>query len=97
MFEITQTASNLIEDGSYKLGKKDGTWKYYAGNGPLIRESNYSEGLRNGKEIIYSGNGKEKLKEMTFKENMLHGSMKIYKNGTLEKEEKYQMGRKIAN
>ncbi len=53
---------DMIEQGQYKYGKRDGTWKtYYAKSGHLACVTEYRDGYREGKHRCYYDN--RKLKE----------------------------------
>ena len=45
------------EQGSFKNGKKDGSWIMYYDNGQLWEKENYKNGKRNGYTIRYWNNG----------------------------------------
>ena len=61
------------EQGSFKNGKKVGTWVMYFKNGQLESKGNFKNGKREGTWINYWGNGQLFYKG-NFKNGKYHGS-----------------------
>jgi hypothetical protein len=61
------------EQGSFKNGKKVGTWVMYFKNGQLESKGNFKNGKREGTWINYWGNGQLFYKG-NFKNDKYHGS-----------------------
>lgn len=87
---------NLKEQGIFKMGLKEGTWKNWTETGTLISEISFKEGIEDGKFYRYDANGQ--LKETgNYKNGKIDGPFKKYitpdstvivkyKNGVLQKD-----------
>lgn len=72
---------NVIGEGKYYFGKKDGTWiEYYDGK---IEEVSYNNGIKNGISKIKYDNGN--MEEFSYVNNVKNGAAKFtYINGDVE-------------
>ena len=81
--------SQIIEEGFYKDGRKDGLWKKYYNNGQLEHQLTFKEDKLDGKAVFYYKSGKVK-EEGIWQKNRWVGEYKYYyKNGNLRNEWKY--------
>ncbi len=73
----------LMEEGQYKDGKKEGKWNYYSPSGTLIESKTYSNGIKNGEYKKYYHTGE--LEEVgNYKNGKEEGQwLDYYKNGNL--------------
>lgn len=79
----------IIEEGYYVDGRKDGIWKKYYSGGKLEHQLTFKNNKLHGKAIFYYKNGKVK-EEGIWKKNRWVGEYKYYyKNGNLRNEWKY--------
>ena len=77
------------KNGSFKNGKKEGSWFNYHDNGQLWGKGNFKNGFQNGYWEGYWFNG-----QISFKGNYKNGNkegfwIKYYKTGQLESEGEY--------
>ena len=81
------------EQGSFKSGKKDGSWLWYWDNGQLRSKVNYKDGKREGASVAYYDNGQLRAKG-NFKDGKRDGVGVIYRgNGHLEAKFNYENGK----
>ena len=87
---------NVTDDikGSFKNGKKDGSWFYYSSNGQLSSKGNFINGKKEGLWIGYWDNGQINYKT-EYKNDVLEGSHLEYQNnGQLYSKGKRKNGEK---
>ena len=87
---------NVTDDikGSFKNGKKDGSWFYYSSNGQLSSKGNFKNGKKVGLWIGYWDNGLINYKT-EYKNDVLEGSHLEYQNnGQLYSKGKRKNGEK---
>lgn len=75
----------LIEEGNYKNGEKDGLWITYLWDGSKSSEGYYKKGLKNG-HWIYYGYKEVKLREGEIRNDNRVGIWKLYAKGILVQE-----------
>ena len=76
--------------GSFKNGKKDGSWIEYHKNGQLYYKGNYKLGLAEGSIVAYHNNGKLWYKG-NYKNGLLNGQWVTYfYNGKLSMKGNYK-------
>lgn len=63
---------NVLVEGNYKEGKKDGQWNYYHPNGLLQSSSQWQNGLQQGIYITYNKKG-DKTSEGYFRNGLKDG------------------------
>jgi antitoxin component YwqK of YwqJK toxin-antitoxin module len=95
-------SGNVIEEGAYIKGIKEGVWKKYAG-GKLEELHNYKNGKQHG-EFLESKYGKIGKKGIFYEEieingklckNVYDGTLEVYTDQTIAKEiTNYKMGKK---
>ena len=86
-------SDNLIFEGEFSNGHKNGKGKEYGNRGLLIFEGEYINGTRNGKGKEYFDNGKLKF-EGEYHYGLRNGKGKEYfKNGELKFEGEYRCGK----
>ncbi|WP_234736121.1 toxin-antitoxin system YwqK family antitoxin [Tellurirhabdus bombi] len=89
---------NLIEEGYYYVGAKDGRWERYDGNFMLSDKVRYSRGFPAESQITYYDSTHTKIKEVLPKEyGKLHGTyFAFYESGQLAAEGRYDNGTKVG-
>jgi antitoxin component YwqK of YwqJK toxin-antitoxin module len=84
-------------EGSYKDGKRVGTWKWYFLNGKIAGIASYVEGKLDGYRVIYYPNGKKSF-EGSYKDGEREGEAKWwYWNGNKLEEGKFEEGSYILD
>jgi len=82
------------ETGSFKNGKRDGSWIYYWDTGPIYWKGDFKNGLRHGHWIYNHPNGKLEMKGDN-KNGLRHGPWVIYySNGKLVAKGNYKNDKK---
>ena len=80
--------------GSFKNGKREGSWAKYWYNGQLWNEGDYKNGKREGSWIGYYKNGQLHYKN-NYKNNKMEGSwVSFHKNGQLNSKGDFKNGKK---
>lgn len=83
---------NVMADGTFEMGKKSGTWKYFNEGESLACEGNYLEGNKQGKWTYYFINGNTQCIK-SFDDGMESGTWKsYYSNQTSYAELKHSNG-----
>ena len=83
---------NEMANGTFNMGKKSGTWKYFNVAGNLACEGNYENGNKQGKWVYYFLNGDTQCIKF-FNDGMESGTWKsYYSNQTTYAELKHQNG-----
>lgn len=82
---------DLVRKGSYKNGLKDGTWIEWHGNGKLRSNYIWKDGWRHGEFFLYDEMGMVR-REGKYRNNVLHGKVRDYRQGQLVIESKYKNG-----
>jgi len=87
-YEAFDKNNNLIEQGRFNYGLKQGTWAKWYSNGIRKEISNYKNGIKEGENLLYNEKGFLISKE-TFRKGVVHGKAFYYsKDTTLFKEYK---------
>jgi len=89
-YHVTSKKGGLLVQGIYKLGLKDGKWKYWYSDGELKKVEIWKKGKLNGTQINYTCSGKVE-NELNYTAGLLNGKCyyhiadtvitKEYKNG----------------
>ncbi len=84
------------EEGSYKVGEKNGTWTaYYPGGKMPYSIQNYKLGKLDGKMKEYDRKGII-ISEIEYKDGLKHGKMKLFdKKGKVISEKKFEFGLQV--
>jgi len=88
----------LLEEGFYYLGAKDGRWEKYDAKFMLLDKQKWHRGFPAESQITYYDSAHTKIKEVMPKEfGKLHGQyMAFYEGGQLAAEGKYDNGVKVG-
>ena len=78
----------LAEETTYKNGVREGIYKMYVQNGNVVEESTFKNNQYDGPAIFSDASGNI-VSKGNFVKNEKKGMWEFYKNGTLEKKEKY--------
>ena len=88
------TDDQMVEEGVYVNGKKEGVWRQYWNNGKVKSETTYKNNLQSGSAKIYYKNGSIS-EEGTWIGGKWDGSYKLYyENGNLSYEWNYVNGKR---
>jgi antitoxin component YwqK of YwqJK toxin-antitoxin module len=89
---------DLVEEGYYYAGMKDGRWEKYDGNFMLVDKTRWHWGVPAESQIVYYDSTHRKIKEIVPKEyGKVKGTyMAFHENGLLAEEGKYDNGIKIG-
>lgn len=89
---------NLVEEGFYYMGAKDGRWEKYDVNFMLLDKTKFHRGFPAESQIIYFDSAHTKIKEVLPKEHgRLHGNYwAFYEGGQLAAEGRYDHGVKVG-
>ena len=90
-YQRFDTLNNLIEEGTFKYGRKEGTWKTWYQNGQLAASSSYKKGKKNGESNNFNRQG-ELIRITHYKNGLLNGRFEEYKNGQLVEKKVYKKG-----
>ncbi len=82
---------NMKSEGWMQSEKKVDYWFYYYENGSKKEEGHYVDDEKQKWWLYYNLNG-QLIKKVEYKNNKLHGFAILYKNETIYKAEKYNMG-----
>ena len=86
----------IIVEGKYRNGKKDGKWTTRWGNGQKWEEGSYKDSKKYGKWTTWRENG-QKQEEGTYKDGKKHGKWTTwYENGQKNFERSYKDGKLIS-
>lgn len=79
-YQVFTKSGQLIEQGTFENGVKEGVWNYWNPSGGKIRMVAYQNGWKNGNEVLYhSGNESEIT---PYKMGVIHGDKQILKQDT---------------
>lgn len=81
-------SGKIAEETTYKDGVRHGPYKKYTETGIVLEESNYANGRFEGPATYRDGEG-QVVSKGVFKNGAKHGYWEFYKNGKLDKKEKY--------
>ncbi len=85
----------IVSEGSYQNGFKEGSWNYYSG-GVRTQTSNYSKGVKEGIETEFFSNGKTKS-EFFYRNGELNGFFRTYHiSGTPRAEGYFNQGTRVG-
>lgn len=89
--------NNLVKEGSYYLGSKDGRWLEYDKDFILLNKEYFDKGFYRDSKISYYDNDSSKIKEIIpVQFDKITGKYyKFYESGVLEEEGEYESGKKI--
>ncbi|WP_227687076.1 toxin-antitoxin system YwqK family antitoxin [Spirosoma arboris] len=89
---------DLVEEGYYYAGMKDGRWEKYDGNFMLVDKTRWHWGFPTESQLVYYDSTHHKIKEIIPKEyGKVKGTyMAFHENGLLAEEGKYDNGVKIG-
>ncbi|WP_266362175.1 toxin-antitoxin system YwqK family antitoxin [Tellurirhabdus rosea] len=89
---------NLVEEGFYYVGAKDGRWERYDANFQLLDKIKYHHGFPAESQITYYDSAHTKIKEVLPKEyGKIHGTyLAFYETGALAAEGRYDTGVKVG-
>ena len=91
---VKDEKGQLIEEGAYKLGERNGAWTTYYDNRSIRQHINYLAGELEGEFVAYFSNGMPKIEGKYF-EGKEDGTWKTYsEKGELEMVIRYQFGKK---
>jgi antitoxin component YwqK of YwqJK toxin-antitoxin module len=88
---------NLVKEGYYYLGSKDGRWMEYDKDFILLNKENYIKGFYADSKISYFDGDSTKIQEVIpVKYDKITGNYyKFFKDGTLAEEGVYDLGKKV--
>ena len=89
---------NLIEEGYYYAGMKDGRWEKYDPNFVLIDKTYWQRGLPAGSRLTYHDSAHRKIKEIIpIEYGQVKGTyLAFFENGLVAEEGKYDNGVKVG-
>ncbi|MBX2953985.1 MAG: hypothetical protein KF870_15895 [Leadbetterella sp.] len=89
---------NLVKEGYYYMGLKDGRWLQYDKDFILLDKENYHEGFYDESRISYYGGDSTRIREVVpVRFGKINGTYyRFYENGTLAEEGRYDDGKKIG-
>ncbi len=93
--KIFYPTGEIAEERNYKNGLKEGIYKIYAQNGKVLEEATFKNNLYDGLAIFRDANG-QIVSQGNFVKNEKKGIWEFYKDGKLEKKEKYPLRVKFA-
>lgn len=79
-YQVFTKAGQLIEQGTFENGVKEGIWNYWNSTGEKIRTIAYDKGQKNGKDILYHSENESEI--TPYKKGVIHGNKIIYKQDT---------------
>ncbi|HRO44815.1 MAG TPA: hypothetical protein PLE34_03095 [Agriterribacter sp.] len=85
---------NLNEKGNFYHGMKDGVWQTWYPNGTIKSTQTWSKGQKEGNYTFFDMQGK-KVKQYTYKRDLLSGYQLEYQNDTLASKILYKEGKII--
>ena len=80
MYQVFEKSGQLIEQGSFDKGVKQGIWNYWNEFGEKIRTLHYTNGWKHGNEIVYHSDFEREI--LPYKMGVLHGDKIIHKRDT---------------
>ncbi|UYZ62951.1 tetratricopeptide repeat protein [Hymenobacter weizhouensis] len=82
----------LVEEGTYRNGKREGEWKYYYATGKPLRRGTYRAGNMEGEWLRYFENGQVEARSV-YENDELNGPLRLYNmQGELLLEKVYANG-----
>lgn len=90
-YKVFYPNQNLNEKGNFYYGMKDGVWQTWYPNGSMKSTQTWSEGQKEGYYTFFDMQGK-KVKQYTYKHDLLSGYQFEYQNDTLTSKVKYKDG-----
>lgn len=70
-------AGKRVRQGDYVNGKRQGTWKFWHGNGQLAKQGSYQDNQTNGKWVYYRPDG-TLLREEFYESGKQNGNSTVY-------------------
>lgn len=70
---FNRKTGNLTNEGNYRLGEKEGTWKYYYPDGQLESQTQFKKGLREGLCENYTEDG-EAISKIEYRADTIYNS-----------------------
>lgn len=89
---------NLVKEGHYYMGVKDGRWLQYDKNFILLDKETYNKGFYEESDISYYGGDSTQIREVVpIRFGKISGNYyRFFENGTLAEEGRYDDGKKIG-
>lgn len=89
---------NLVKEGHYYMGVKDGRWLQYDKNFILLDKETYNKGFYEESKISYYGSDSTRIREVIpIRFGKVSGNYyRFFENGTLAEEGRYDDGKKIG-
>lgn len=75
-YTVFDRSQKLIAAGNYKMGRKDGVWKYWYTNGQLKTVEEWSNGSIENKKLFISAGGLQQC--IPYKNGLIHGKVKSF-------------------
>lgn len=92
-YQVTDKKGNLLEQGFFKKGIKNGVWKTWGSNGELSSINTWKKGIKDGEYKLFQ---KGKLVEKgSYSKNNLAGKVYKYNADTIISTTKYKNGKVI--
>ena len=88
-YEKFDLKGKLCEKGNFKFGTKDGNWTYWDTNGNIKKEERWNKGYLKLKRSI----DKDSVVVENYKNNLLHGTRSVQKNGQILLSQQYKKGK----
>ncbi len=95
MQKIYFSTGEIAEETTYKNGLREGIYKIYAQNGNVLEESTFQNNQYDGPATFRDASG-QIISKGNFVKNEKKGMWEFYKDGKLEKKEKYPLRVKFA-
>ncbi len=86
-YEVTNDVNQMIQQGQFKNGLKNGEWKEWQGNGTLGAISQWKKGRQHGKLKVYDSNGKLSNTQR-YRNGKAKGERTVFQNGKKVKKPK---------
>jgi hypothetical protein len=91
-FQVFNVQNDLIEEGQFEKGLKQGDWFFWNADGTIKQKTEWEDGEKS-RMIEYEAG--KLVKEISYKNGMLHGKTIFYKDGNVVDVVKYNDGQII--
>ena len=92
-YKMFGLSGEVLIEGNYDTGKRQGLFVNYYPNGNLQRETIYKDGIREGTTKVYDQDG-SLIQEAVFQNDTLSGDLKLYNTeGQLIGQTEFQKGK----